>query len=86
MLDMHMVFFTDDSAKPLHLHTRIINGKNVKKHAWPYQVSLRLRGRHICGGSLIRRDWVLTAAHCIRRRPTPSLYTVVVGKYELVNT
>ena len=31
MLDMHMVFFTDDSAKPLHLHTRIINGKNVKK-------------------------------------------------------
>lgn len=58
---------------------RVINGQNASPHSWPWQISLRVNGRHICGGSLIRNDWVLTAAHCVDRNPTPSGYTVVVG-------
>lgn len=60
--------------------SRVINGQDATPHSWPWQVSLRARGRHICGGSLIRPDWIVTAAHCVYRNPNPSGYTVVVGK------
>ena len=60
---------------------RVVNGENASPHAWPWQISLRVNGRHICGGSLVANDWVVTAAHCVDRNPRPSGYTVVVGKY-----
>ena len=60
---------------------RVVNGENASPHAWPWQISLRVNGRHICGGSLIKNDWVVTAAHCVDRNPSPSGYTVVVGEY-----
>lgn len=60
---------------------RVVNGENATPHSWPWQVSLRVRGGHICGGSLIRPDWIVTAAHCVYRNPNPSGYTVVVGAH-----
>ncbi|KAM7433613.1 hypothetical protein ABFA07_016186 [Porites harrisoni] len=60
---------------------RVVNGENASPHAWPWQISLRVNGRHICGGSLIKNDWVVTAAHCVYRNPRPSGYTVVVGAH-----
>ena len=32
--------------------------------AWPWQVALLLDGTQVCGGSLIRSNWILTACHC----------------------
>ena len=63
------------------LHHLIINGDNASPNAWPWQISLRYNGRHRCGGSLIAKDWVLTAAHCVFFAPDKNAYTVVVGKY-----
>lgn len=44
---------------------RIIGGENTTVESHPYQVSVRRYGRHICGGSIISENYVLTAAHCL---------------------
>ena len=46
-------------------HHRIIGGQPAPPNRYPYIVSLQHYSNHICGGSLILHDVVLTAAHCI---------------------
>uniref|UniRef100_A0A8C9FDS8 TMPS4 protease n=1 Tax=Pavo cristatus TaxID=9049 RepID=A0A8C9FDS8_PAVCR len=40
---------------------RVLGGRPAAIEAWPWQVSLRYRGEHICGGSIIDPRWILTA-------------------------
>uniref|UniRef100_H2YEL0 Peptidase S1 domain-containing protein n=1 Tax=Ciona savignyi TaxID=51511 RepID=H2YEL0_CIOSA len=44
---------------------RVVNGETAVPHSWPWQVSLQgSYGSAYCGGTLVRDQWVVTAAHC----------------------
>lgn len=43
---------------------RIVGGVPIDISDAPYQVSLQSHGSHICGGSIISENYVITAAHC----------------------
>ncbi|XP_015775278.1 PREDICTED: coagulation factor VII-like isoform X3 [Acropora digitifera] len=75
--------------------SRIVGGEVASNRDWPWQVGLQSESDNFifCGGSLISREWVVTAAHCITRnipnrqrcaRPSPGL-RVILGEFDVQN-
>lgn len=66
---------------------RIVNGETAVPGSAPYQVSLQwgippfIKYRHICGGSVLNEQWILTAGHCITMGPKFGRMRVAVGKH-----
>uniref|UniRef100_A0A663E5G9 Transmembrane protease serine 5 n=1 Tax=Aquila chrysaetos chrysaetos TaxID=223781 RepID=A0A663E5G9_AQUCH len=44
---------------------RVVGGTDVPPGRWPWQVSVYHGSQHHCGGSVLAREWIVTAAHCV---------------------
>ncbi|NXT77189.1 OVCH2 protein, partial [Zapornia atra] len=67
----------------LNLFTRIVGGNQVKQGSHPWQVSLKRRQNHFCGGTIVSAQWVVTAAHCVLDRNLLQYLSVTAGEHDL---
>lgn len=59
--------------------SRIVGGQDTTINKHPHQVALLKGGGLICGGSIIKSNRILTAAHCVDNIRQPSQLSVRAG-------
>nr|XP_012640326.1 coagulation factor XI [Microcebus murinus]XP_012640328.1 coagulation factor XI [Microcebus murinus]XP_012640329.1 coagulation factor XI [Microcebus murinus] len=71
-----------DNECTTKIKPRIVGGTASVHGEWPWQVTLHVTSptqRHLCGGSIIGNQWILTAAHCFYGLESPKLLRVYSG-------
>lgn len=71
----------------------IVNGKDFNRGKWPWMAALMLRfengNKFFCGGVLVSKKKVLTAAHCIHEKQKTRVNArnilILLGAYDLSN-
>jgi len=61
---------------------RVVGGVQSKPGDWPWKISMLLNGRHVCGGSLINDEWIITAAHCVAGNTNRNAYRILFGVHD----
>lgn len=69
-----------ENVEQLISSTRIIGGNKATEDRHSYTVSIQYNNLHFCGGSLILKDVVLTAAHCVSSGGITNL-DVLIGRH-----
>ena len=83
----------DQCGKPLCVDDRIFYGVQSEKNKWPFLAAFfdNVQRKFFCGGSLISRRHILSAAHCLQPKKQtaikkPSDVIAYLGKYDLNDT
>ncbi|KAL7307929.1 hypothetical protein TKK_0000022 [Trichogramma kaykai] len=58
-------YFGGVDCAPEPARTRIVEGHYTSIASHPHQVSIEYANHHNCGGSILDRHYVITAAHCV---------------------
>ncbi|XP_066255147.1 transmembrane protease serine 9-like [Euwallacea similis] len=70
-------------------NNRITNGEDAFLNEFPWMALLRYSSgnklRFLCGGTIINKNYILTAGHCITNLGSKRLVSVRVGEYDLLN-
>lgn len=69
---------------------RITEGGDARAHEAPYIVSIQMQQRgtkygHSCGGTIINKNWILTAAHCLENPTFIPKLRIEAGRYNVTN-
>ncbi|CAF0766682.1 unnamed protein product [Brachionus calyciflorus] len=82
--------YCDKSEFRANGKNRIIDGDDAAPHNYPFIVSVQYKSNikgnaHICGGSILNDQWVLTAGHCIgsMNDVRNEKYSIIVGLHKL---
>ncbi|CAO1320313.1 unnamed protein product [Diamesa serratosioi] len=67
----------------------IVGGEEAAENSAPYMISLQeslddTHFQHICGGSIISENFVLSAAHCITGAPLGAVFQIVAGEHNFI--
>ncbi|CAF95783.1 unnamed protein product, partial [Tetraodon nigroviridis] len=65
----------------IHFSPRVINGLVCPKGHCPWQAMLSENNVFKCGAIVLSEQWVLTAAHCVWRKPA-TIFNVTVGEHD----
>ncbi|KAI3385121.1 hypothetical protein SNEBB_002580 [Seison nebaliae] len=65
---------------------RIVGGNEARAHSWPWQAWIKGQvssySYYQCGGSLINKYWIVTAAHCFGAKIPLRRYSVTLGVHD----
>ena len=66
----------------LQRSSKVVGGNDTYDGEFPWTVSVRRNDHHHCGGVIVGKKWILTAAHCVQSR-IPSSFVVRIGEFDL---
>ena len=80
----------NDQYCGLRLKARIVGGNEAASGDWPWQIGIAkksLPNAPFCGGTLINKQWIVTASHCFgspgSTKLTPSNIVILLAEHNL---